>query len=222
MTDLDVPPEPPARLPTLADDALRALPARRPVLLAVLGALVALGSAVGLTLLAYPESSVPARTAERVQQLAVSLAPWVVAAPWLRYLDLRRVPWFFLCLLGPLGGFVLAGVVGYRALSLPYRTWSVGFWHEHRARRIAGTRSWVLLDGAAVPQPDLSPRARFWDRCERAAWVVMAGSAATFQVWRDPLDSYVGGFWFACLLALALGPYVVTWVLRSRAENPRP
>lgn len=220
MTDLDATPEP-QRMPLLGEDELRALPARRPVLLAVLGGLVPTGLAVGLTLVAYPESSAPAPVAERAQQLAVSLAPWLLAAPWLRRLDLRRVPWFFLCLLGPLGGFVLAAVVGYRVLSLPHRTWPVGYWNEHRARRIAGTRTWVLLDAARVPEPDLSPRARFWEGLERAAWVVMAASAATFRVWRDPLDSFFGGIWLACLLALALSPFVVTWVLRSRAENPR-
>jgi len=221
VTDLDATPEP-QRMPLLADDELKALPAPRPVVLAVLGGLVPMALALGLTLVAYPESSVPAPTAERAQQLVVSLAPWLIAAPWLRGLDLRRVPWFFLCLVGPLGSFVLAGVVGYRVLSLPYRSWPVGYWNEHRARRIAGTRTWVLLDAAGVPEPDLSPRTRFWERLERAAWVVMAGSAAAFRVWRDPLDSFFGGIWFACLLALALGPFVVTWVLRSRAENPRP
>lgn len=222
MADLDVTPDPPARLPLLADDTLRALPAPRPVLLRILGGLVPTGLAIGLTLVAYPESSVPAPTSERVQQLAVSLAPWLLATPWLRRLDLRRVPWFFLCLVTPLGGFVLAGVVGFRVLSLPYRSWPISYWHEHRARRIAGTRTWVLLDDSAVPEPGLSPRTVFWERLERWAWVVMAGSAATFQVWRDPLDSFFGGLWFASLLALAVGPFVVTWVLRSRAENPRP
>ncbi len=220
MTDLDVAPEPP-RIPLLSEDDLRELPAPRPVLLAVLGSLVPVGLAVGLTLVAYPESSGPASAAERAQQLVVSLAPWFVAVPWFQHLDLRRVPWFFLCLLTPLGGFVLAGVAGYRALALPHRTWPVSYWNEHRARRVASARTWVLVDADRAPAPELSPRTRFWEGLERVAWVLMAGSAATFWVWRDLLDSYFGGIWMACLLALAVGPFVVTWVLRARAATPR-
>lgn len=221
MTDLDVPSEPPAGLPRLTDAELAVLPKRRPVVVALLGCLVGAGLAIALTVVAYPDSPEQAPTADRLLQVAVCLAPWLLTARWLRSLDLRRVPCFFLCLVSPLGGFVVAAVVGYRAVSLPYRTWPVSYWHEHRARRIPGSRAWVLAEAGSVVEPDLSPRTEFWERLERWAWVVMAGSAVTFRVWSDPLDSVFGGLWFASLLALAAAPFVVTWVLRSRAANPR-
>lgn len=220
MTGLDVTPDPPGGMPQLTAEEQRELPRERPVLVRLLAGLACVAIATAALMFLYPQTTPPASPEENGRELAMNLAPWVLTSPWLRRLDLRRVPCFFVCLLTPLAGLVLVGVVGYRAATLPYRTWRVSYWHEHRARRIPSTRAWVLLGPEAVPAPALSARVLRWERFERIAWVFFMTSAVVFAIWRDLVDSTVGGLWFAALLALAVGPLLVDGLLRIR--HPRP
>jgi len=222
VTDLDVPPEQPPRMPPLSDEELQALPAPRAIIVRLLGGLALFALGLASVFLLYPHSSGPTSAGENAHELALRLAPWVLVFPWLRGLDVRRVPWFFLCLISPLLGPILLASVGYRALSLPYRTWRVSYWHAHRARRIPSTRTWVLLGADRVSEPVLSVGLVRWERFERVAWVFFMASAATFKVWKDPLDTMVGGLWLAGLLALAVGPLLVDWLLRIRQPKPQP
>lgn len=219
MTDLSVTPEPPARMPLLAEDELKALPTPRPVFIPVLGglALLVLGWAVVFLLLPHPTG--PSSPADDARQVALNLAPWVLVFPVLRRLDVRRVPWFFLSLFSPLLGPMLLAFVGFRALSLPYRTWPVGYWHAHRAQRIESTATWVLVDEDRAVEPELPPMLVRWEQVERVAWVFFMVSALVFRIRTDLLDSTWGGLWFSGLLALAVGPIVVDWVLRRRESR---
>lgn len=206
-------------MPVVSEETLRTLPEPRPTPLNVAGGLVLLTVgvvAIGLVHRGSPEHH---ETGANAYALALNLAPWALTFPWLRHLDIRRVPWFFLCIISPLLGPVLLAFVGYRVLALPRRTWPVAYWNGHRARRIPATRTWVLLPEDAVAEPEVSARVARWEGVERVAWVLMMVVAGVFKVWPEYFETAIGGFWLASLLALAVAPPLVDWMLRIRARR---
>ncbi|RNL79626.1 hypothetical protein [Nocardioides marmorisolisilvae] len=186
-------------VPELAEEAVDALPRRRPAVLRSLLPVVAAVAAFVPVVLFTGERG----TGSDAIRMAVYLAPWALALPWLKRLDLRPVPWFFLC---AALGFVMAPVLAYkvvhRALSLPFRDWEVGFWHGHLARSVPGMRALVLLPAGSVPEPVVPRWVRRADGVQRGAWI--------FFLVAFPVGVAFGQSWPAFLgSALVVGLFVL-------------
>lgn len=208
-----------AQLPELAEPGTALLPPRRSVKLRVLA-----GTAAGTVAFAVAAAATQESTdrSEEVLRIAAWLAPWLIGLPWLKKLDIRPVPWFFLSLVvGIVAAPVLAAKIVYRAVSLPYRDWNVEYWHGHRARRVPGSRSVVLVPLEAAPQPRTPTWLRTTDRVQRAAWTVYLVLIPVAVVYDPRLPTWPGLLLYLGLVALLLSHVVVAVLLSDWRRNFR-
>ncbi|RNL64347.1 hypothetical protein EFK50_07410 [Nocardioides marmoriginsengisoli] len=211
--------------PLLPAEAVAALPRRKPMELCALAGLVVGVSVLVLDFYAFTDwGGSPGSPGEALHQGLFFLAPWLLTLPWQRELDLRRVPWFFVCLfVFPFANAGLAGLFTYRALMAPYRTWRAAYWNVHRARALVGSSAWVLVSEADAGPAPMSEREAWWLRAEQIAWFAMIVLAVPLWIWRDSVEGTpnLGAAWGIAILALALAPAAVDLVLRTRRRFRR-
>jgi hypothetical protein len=214
------PPRIAARVPDLPPDEVAALPRRRSTAVRRAGALAAAVAALMLEFARVPGH----RDAQDAILALLSLAPWALALPWLRRLDLHPVHWFFLCLLLPVFPAVLAGKVAYRALSLPYRDWTVERWHSGRLRAVRDLGAVVLVGGSDRPLQAAGSREARWRTVTGGAWAAVLAwfVAAAVAAALDPsLPHPVRESWVLAVAVLGLAQLVGEFVL-GLGEPRRP
>jgi hypothetical protein len=201
-------------VPTLTPEKAAGLPGPRPYgLRQVAAALAAVLTFAALVAVEAELIDSASRSTRDVLHFAAAITPWLLTLPWLRHLDLRPVPWFFLCLVfwifaAPL----LVGRVVSRALALPYRDWPVEYWHASRARNVPGVRAWTIVP-ADEALPYHRPPA---ERALQAGWSVEVVTAIPVLAAESGGPAWVGYLWLSAVVALVLATYAQYRVDRRR------
>lgn len=206
--------------PTLTPGQAAALPRPRSYgvrqLAAVLAAFVTF-FALGYVEVTYIGDFSPER-GQAFAHFSLWTAPWLLMLPWLRLVDVRPVPWFFLCMFfAMLATPVLVGRFTGRVLALPYRDWPVEYWHASGARNVPGIRAWTLVS-ADQAGPYRRPPA---ERTLQVGWAVVLITAIPVIAWESELPRPAGWAWLGTLGTLMLAGSVAYRIERRRASGQR-
>lgn len=203
--------------PTLTPEQAAALPRPRSFALRQVAAVLA--AFVTFFALGYLQVEVLHFSSDSVEQavrFGGFVAPWLLMLPWLRHLDVRPVPWFFLCMFfGLFATPILVGKFVNRVLALPYRDWPVEYWHASRARNVPGVRAWTIVP-AADALPYHRPPA---ERALQVGWSIVIVTAIPVIAGESELPRQVGYLWLGTLVAVILATYLQNRVDRARLAS---
>ncbi len=204
-------------VPELSAQAQAALPVRRALELRWLAGAGAAAVTVAGVVMTWDSMDLNSDRGTTAVRLAVWLAPWALALPWLKKLDIRPVPWFFLSMfLGVLVAPWLAAKIAYRSTSLPYRDWSIDYWHEHRARLVPSEKAIVLVAGDSVAPPVLPGWLVRLEAVQRVGWSLVIAVMIPGMVFEDLFPTWAGATLFGTVAGLSASHVLVATLLSPR------